>query len=101
MTKHAPPAFASVTTDTLPEPARKGPNPETLAIGRALLDAITPGNAALDPGIYATRKDAMQRAATLKRAASAVDPSRHLRARIYAEGDEFRVAIMDAPPPAA
>ena len=88
--------FGTVAIDALPA-ATKSANAETIALGTALLGAITAGSAAVDPTAYAERKEAVKRAATLKRAGAAADKTRHLSSRIYAEGDAWRVAIMDAP----
>ena len=89
--------FETIETSALPA-AVKTPNAATIALGTALLEAITAGTAAVDPETFPDRKAAQKRAATLKRAAATVDATRHLSSRIYATApDAWRVAIFDAP----
>lgn len=89
--------FGSIEIAALPAPV-KSANAETIALGTALLAAITDTAAALDPTTYADRKEATKRAAALKRAAAAADKSRHVTSRVYAEDGAWRVAIMNTPP---
>lgn len=67
----AAPAFDAIPVADLPTPT-KGASPERLALGTALLGALTAGQtAAGDRERFADRKDASKRAAVLRRAITA------------------------------
>lgn len=90
------PTFDAVAPDAIPAAVRNA-SADTLATGTAILAIIADGNAAVDPTPHETRKDAVKRAAALKRAIAAVNADAAITSRIYAEGAAFRVAILPKP----
>lgn len=91
------PAFESIALDALPEPARKGSNPETIALGAALIAATGADHkdAAVEGTIHKDRAAATTRAAALKRAVTAAGIPAGLRvsSRILAADGGSKVAI--------
>lgn len=90
------PTFDAVAPETIPAAVRAA-GAEAIALGTAILWIVDNGDAAVDLGAHETRKDAVKRAATLKRAVSAVRPDAAITTRVYADGATFRVAILPKP----
>lgn len=92
-------AFEPVPIADLPKSAPKGMDPASIALGLALLAVLTSDTAARDPMAHALRKDAINRAAVLKRvvrAAGGVSDGFRLGTRILAAADGFHVvATLD------
>lgn len=98
------PTFAPVAVATL-APAAREASADTLALGNAIFAVIADGtNAAQDPTVYNDKADATKRAAVLKRAVLATNPTipagKTVGARVTRDGSAYRVAVLlsDAKP---
>lgn len=89
------PTFDSIAVTDLPK-ATKGADPERIALGAALLAVLTPDTAAGDVERFAERKDAVKRAAVLRRAilaAGGAPDGTTIGTQIDATADGFRAIV--------
>jgi hypothetical protein len=93
-------AFEAIALDDLPS-APKGSDPASVALGNAVLAVANATTAAGDPlPPFADRKDAINRAAVIKRgvrAAGGPSDGMKVATRILASADGYRVAILLVP----
>ena len=90
------PAFEAIAIDDLPS-APKGSDPASIALGQSVLAVANATTAAGDGLRFADRKDAVNRAAVIKRgvrAAGGAPDGMKVATRILPGTDGFRVAIL-------